>query len=745
MGGELTIALTIDNRLVRAKEGDTILSAARANDIYVPAICCLTRCSATLACRLCMVDADGKRAYSCNAKVKEGMVVNTDGEDLRADRRAIMEIYAINHPLQCGVCDKSGECELQDNALFQNVSSQNCAIKDSGRKAVTWGKTRYDPALCIVCERCVTVCKDIIGVAALSTTPRGGDALPESYKESLSKDVYAVWNKMNKSLIARSAKGDGCTGCGECAAVCPTGAMIADEFQYKSNAWELRRVPSSCVHCPSACHLIYETKQIGVDNPSETIYRVTNDFHFQSLCGAGRFGYDFANKNAKKDTEAFNRAIAALKQAKSISFGSFISNEEILILNRIKKRLGVKLINPSAYALSRFLKTFSAVSGKTLYGGSKETIGDFTLSIGIRLSNDNPQLRYAINNALVAKKGAAIDFHPIGDSIVDTMHKNMLVLRGEVGGEEIVLAKLLNRFADRLPAKPRAKIAKFIFDEAELERIDKLAENKSEFTIIAGSDLFDHPRSENLARMLGLLEKYSPFKVMLSPRNGNDLGAALFADLDESADGYTIGYNAKGDFVLSAFGAKGKKELDMPSLIQQEGTITSANKRITPIYPALGYDGWTLADLYNAVADGEEIERATDLSAELGAPFDALENEFSASGVERRGFELASSAIESTDAIEPPNPPKIEGAIVYLAHPIDEFNAYLSSGDKLLASEEFLAKFGLKEGKKAKVAIDGANFTLTAQKDKYIQGGFAFVSVYDETLTGWRFKSIERR
>ncbi|MDR0663911.1 MAG: NADH-quinone oxidoreductase subunit G [Helicobacteraceae bacterium] len=735
------IRLTINDRQIVANEGDTILSVARANNIYIPAICCLTRCSPTLACRLCMVDADGKRAYSCNAKVKEGMVVKTEGDDLSADRRAIMEIYAINHPLQCGVCDKSGECELQDNALFQSVASQSYAIKDTDKKPVEWGRVRYDPALCIACERCVTVCKDIIGVGALATTPRGGDAIDEKYKESAPKDAYTIWNRMNKSLIARSPKGDNCVDCGECAAVCPTGAMVTSEFQYKSNAWELKRVPSSCVHCPSACHLFYEVKQGGIDEPDDTIYRVTNDFHFQSLCGAGRFGYDFANKRVKKDEAAFERALEALKKAKAVRFSSLITNEEILILNRLKKRLGLKLINDSAFALSKFLKTFSAVSGKTLYSGSKDTIGDFTVSIGVRLSNDNPQLRYAINNALVVKKGAAIDFHPIGDPIVDTMHKNMLVMRGEVGGEEIALAKLLNRFADRLPKTLKAKIEGLVFDAAELEQIDKLVENRSGFTLIAGGDLFCHPRSENIARMLGLLEKYSPFKVLLSPLKGNDLGAALNADLDESANGYAVGYNAKGDFVLTAFGAQGANELDTPALVQQEGTIVNIDKRVVAIYPALGYEGYTLAHLYNAIAnDGEIIETTTDLTGELGAPFDSLENEFGADGKERRGFTLTASEIESIDALEKPKPLKIDGAIVYLANAIDEFNAHLSSGDKLLASDTFLERHGLKEGDKARVTIDGVSLELEVKKEGYIQGEFAFVSVCEGALTGWRFK-----
>ena len=99
------VTLHIDGREIKAKEGEYILNVARANDIFIPAICYLTRCSPTLACRLCLVDIDGKRAYSCNAKAKDGMNIITHSEEIQEERRAIMEVYDINHPLQCGVCD----------------------------------------------------------------------------------------------------------------------------------------------------------------------------------------------------------------------------------------------------------------------------------------------------------------------------------------------------------------------------------------------------------------------------------------------------------------------------------------------------------------------------------------------------------------------------------------------------------------------------------------------------------------
>jgi len=243
------ITITIDGKECKTQEGEFVLNVARENDIFIPAICYITRCSPTLACRICLVEADGKQAYACNAKAKDGMEVNTSTENIEEERRTIMEVYDVNHPLECGVCDQSGECELQNYTLEMGVDKQNYSIADSHKTVEHWGLINYDPALCIVCERCVTTCKDMIGDGALKTIPRGTEALSKELKDEMPKDAYAMWNKLNKSLIGPTS-GDtlDCTNCGECVAVCPAGALVSSDFQYTSNAWELKQVPAACTH-----------------------------------------------------------------------------------------------------------------------------------------------------------------------------------------------------------------------------------------------------------------------------------------------------------------------------------------------------------------------------------------------------------------------------------------------------------------------------------------------------------------
>jgi len=161
----------------------------------------------------------------------------------------------------------------------------------------------------------------------------------------------------------------------------------------------LTSIPASCAHCSAGCQLYYDVKHTSIDNPEPKIYRVKNEWNYVSLCGAGRFGYDFENRTEGKDEEAFQKALEAFKKADTIRFSSVITNEEALILNRLKEKYGYKLINEDARRYHNFLKTFSKVTGTSLYSGDLSDVhnSDFVVSIGSQLKSDHPRARYAFN------------------------------------------------------------------------------------------------------------------------------------------------------------------------------------------------------------------------------------------------------------------------------------------------------------------------------------------------------------
>jgi len=819
------ITITIDNQEVQTTEGEFILNAARANDIFIPAICYLTRCSPTLACRICLVEADGKQVYACNAKSKDGMNITTSTENIEKERRAIMEVYDVNHPLQCGVCDQSGECELQNYTLEMGVDSQSYAIKDVARESKDWGHLHYDPGLCIVCERCSTACKDMIGDNSLKTVPRGADALDADYKESMPKDAYAMWNKLNKSIIGLTSGEDmlDCTSCGECAAVCPVGALVDTHFMYKSNAWELEQIPATCGHCSAGCQISYDVKHTDLSDDTKKIYRVMNEWNYVSLCGAGRYAFDYENRVESKDESAFAAAVEAFNKAESIEFTSTITNEEALILQKIKEKTGAKLVNKDAYAFQTFLNNYSEISATKLYSNDLKAThnSNFVVSIGTALKSDNPNARYALNNSMTVNKGAGLYFHPVKDPIIEGLGKSVMTVEHAPLQEEAALYLILDLFADKekLPSEVSEYLATFHSqktvtvtetikeeviekvietkvneetgeeEEVEVEKkkmvpkkvekevvvddnalldiigagddfmaaLEKNLSKKDTFALIAGPDLYNHPNSKNCARLLGLIEKYTEFSITMIPALTNTLGVSLICDLDDETSGYTVGYNTKGDFTLSALG---NGDLDMPAINQQEGTLTSINKRVNPTNAALPYNGYVLNDIANAL--GIKADNTIDYTAQLPVEagfkainFDELPNHYDNDGVEHRGYLLENVKVKKStnQKVTPFSEEKLEGSLVYLANPVRQFSEFTNKATNVdevsgvYMSADYLSSSDFNEGDSVKVKTNNGELIANIVSDNKISGDIVVLPTFDSNLnsealfSGYRFNS----
>jgi NADH-quinone oxidoreductase subunit G len=334
------------------------------------------------------------------------------------------------------------------------VDQQHYAVRDVHRPAQKWGVMKYDPGLCIVCEKCVTICKDMIGSSALSTTKRGADALDKEYKAVMPKDAYAMWNKLNKSLIGFDESK--CIDCGECIAVCPVGALVSSDFQYKSNAWELTKIPASNPYSSDCSLIYYEVKHKSIaQNKEQIIYRVTNDAHYVSLNGAARFGFDFSNK-ATKDQDEFKKAVLALKNTDTILFNSYITNEEAKILQLLKEKLNIKLVNHDALRYKNFLDQYSKTTGKSFYSATVNDVHNskFIVSLGSYLKSDAPAVKYAFNNAITINKAVGVYFHPMGDKHIEGFGKkgkNIEVVTIKPNTNEAILYFILDQFGTDLP------------------------------------------------------------------------------------------------------------------------------------------------------------------------------------------------------------------------------------------------------------------------------------------------------
>jgi len=758
------ITVEINGIQCKAQEGEFLLNIARREDIFIPAICYQTQCSPTLACRLCIVEADDKRVYACNAKAKDGMVVNTNSEEIAVERKTIMQVYDVNHPLQCGVCDQSGDCELQNYTLYMDVDKQDYAIADTFRPIRDWGPIKYDAGLCIVCEKCVTVCKDMIGDAVLKTVPRGGETLPKELKTTMPKDSYAMWNKLQKSIIGTVNEDDSleCQTCGECIAVCPVGALVSTDFQYQANAWELTKVPVANPHSSDCSLVYYETKHGDMKNYDTRILRVTNDAHYVSISGAARFGFDFENRVTGKDKALFEKAVDFIKKdADTIRFTSYITNEEALILQKIKEKYNVKLINEDALAYQKFMQAYALTSGETLYNGSLKTIkaSNFVVSVGSAVRYDAPSVGFAINNAMTMNKGAGLYFHPVGDTVVDTFSKNMLAVNNKIGSEEHVMAYILETFSkiaseaegatvEALPKEVVDIIGKYDAALVGLpEDFDaiftKMLAKKDTFTLVVGEDVYNHPVAENIAKLVGLIAKYTNFTVTVIPSQTNTLGVSLICDLDEESGNKVLGYNAEGDFVLSALG---EGDLDMPALNQQEGTFTSIEKKVVPTNVALPYSGYVLNDIANAL--GLEAALTIDytplLPTDKGfmrADFDALPNLYDNAGNEVRGYDVNVKSVDANlELAKLSDVKEMKEEVIYLSNPINQFNAFTNKAHQLnaegavYASAAYLEAKGFSEGDVLSVKTESDEITAKVELDKQLSGDIVYLPTFDTNL-----------
>ena len=728
------INFKINGTSVEARDGESILQVARREGMYIPTMCYLAKATPNASCRMCVVevkDVDGF-VLSCNTPPVEGAEINTDSDELFKERQNIMKLYNVNHPLQCGVCDKSGECDLQNNTLEFELDEQSFATKDQARKKKKWGVLSYDPGLCIMCEKCTSVCNQIVGSEALYIKPGG-------YKSVIDNHYSA------------------CIQCGECISVCPVGAMASSDFKYTTNVWELNQIPSACAHCSSTCNLNYEVK-------NNAVYRVTNEDDYDSLCGAGRFGYDYENKVESKDVEAFDKTVNAFSKAKTIQFTSMITNEEAFVLQEMKTKLGVKLINEDARAYQNFLEAYSSVTGNSLYSGDLATIAksDYAVSLGCAISSDNPMIRFNLSQAVNNNRAWVAVIHPIEDYSIQNLITQYL--KHEVGAEEAILSLLCEYFVSENGKSEHKAFfddidAGYICGESSVgeEEFDLLVERKIRKhnpVLILGADLYNHPEAKNIAKMAGLLEKYSDFKVIIIPSDTNTLGVSLICDLDEKDGVSDIGYNTPAITTISAVSGS---DLDMPALNQQEGTFTNIDKKVVPLNAGLTYNGYELNDIANAleIYSKNVIDYTSKLplvKGFLNASFDDLPNYYTNDGKQVRGYALTNISTEVEFTIdEIAEIKEFNGTVLYSHNPISQFNVFTDMAhqivDKnvLMGSQQFADAARIKSGEDITFMIDGIQHKRHFQVSNKLKGTVAINPNFDEmgNNPSYRYKQVK--
>ncbi|MBT9581778.1 NADH-quinone oxidoreductase subunit NuoG [bacterium] len=267
------VTVTIDGQAVSVPKGTLILEAARKLGIEIPVYCYHPKLAPVGACRACLVDVEQQRRPimpACATEVMEGMVVHTRNAAATRAREGVLELLLINHPLDCPVCDRGGECDLQDFTLrYGPGKSRFEETKRHFDKSVQVGReVVLDRERCIMCMRCVRFCHEVAVEEGLTIHERGTKS-----------EIGPFPGRSFDSQFS-----------GNTIEICPVGALTARSYRFKSRPWELQNYASVCTHCSMGCNLTVDVRYYEVARFRSRCNDAIDDGW---LCDRGRYGYKF--------------------------------------------------------------------------------------------------------------------------------------------------------------------------------------------------------------------------------------------------------------------------------------------------------------------------------------------------------------------------------------------------------------------------------------------------------------------
>jgi NADH-quinone oxidoreductase subunit G len=654
---EKLVQLKIDDMEVRVPKGTLVVDAAKRAGIEIPVFCHHPKIESVGMCRMCLVeigtpkrdrntgeyvlDEGGqpqiefwpKLETSCTMPVSEGMVVKVSSEKAIEGRKQILEFLLTSHPLDCPVCDKGGECSLQDLAMGHGSGESRFLLDDKKHqdKHVRLGDLIVlDRERCVQCARCIRYQQEVAGDPVLAFAERG----------------------RNIEIVTFSDPGFDSYFSGNTTDICPVGALTTADFRFGARAWEMDAVASICTHCPVGCNLMLNTRREASMNGQQVIKRVmprqnerVNEIW---ICDKGRFAHHFATSDkrltkpfvridgklvATSWNKALERAAEGLKAAGEDVVGlasGRVSNEDLFNFNALLKSIGGRTVLSDPQAGGDLVQQVGVGQGTDL---GALGAGDAILVIASDLHEEAPIWWQRVMGA--AKRGATLVIANARKTRLDDYAGHIVRYRYQEAARTglgllhaITGAKDLSKFSGDEPLKSAAKALTEARNLVIFYGVEGLsyAESKSLSEACAAILVEKNKvgRAQNgLIAVWPKSNTQGAWDMGLRPAKEGlekaiaDAKAVYVMAVDPVADDPSFAESLVGDrflvvqeLFMTPTAELADVVLPAESFVEREGTFTSGERRVQRFYPAVKALGETKADwrIITSLADSLGIE-----------------------------------------------------------------------------------------------------------------------------------------
>jgi NADH-quinone oxidoreductase subunit G len=640
------VTLTIDGIEVKVPEGTLIVDAAKKVGIDIPIFCYHPKLHSVGMCRMCLVeigrpardrstgepilDENGQQVInfgpnletSCTTPVGEGWVIRVNSEKARAGRKQIIEYILTSHPLDCPICDKGGECPLQNQTMEHGPGTSRFLFDEKIRldKHVPLGELIFlDRERCIQCARCVRFQEDVVGDPVLGFTNRG----------------------RRLEIITSSDPGFDSYFSGNTTDICPVGALTTADFRFGARPWELNASASICPHCPVGCNLTLNTRREARVEGRQVIKRVMprQNEHVNEIwiCDKGRFAHHFASSEERLTKpmvrvndelvevswdEAFARATEGLKEALNRSkeglvgiAGGRASNEDLFLFHRLITGLGGQTVLDDDLAGGDMTQETGVGRGTDL---GELGSGDVVMVIASDLHEEAPVWWLRLKQA--AERGVQLIVANARPTSLEKYAAHTI---------RYPYKRAVHTALGFLQAvSERADLSQF--KDKSLQKAARLFAKAENAIIFYGGEGLDHTGSEALAQacasllsITGHVGRANNGLIAVWPRANSqgawDVGlrpspSGLAKTLEQASTAYVMGADPVADdaslegilgedtflIVQELFLTPTAKMADVVfparSFIEREGTFTSGEHRVQRFYPAVLPTGETKSD-----------------------------------------------------------------------------------------------------------------------------------------------------